>query len=242
MCFTVNVNIIKEELERRYGTDLIDHDNYRPSYYYHAHSLPDMPVVYKTKSEEKSISLFKWGLIPGWVRSEEEANRIRYMTFNAKAETLSEKPSFSRAFKRSRCIVPVSGFFEWQHIPGRKQPWYIYNPDEPVLSLAGLYDRWSMPGEGNDIYTFSIITTAANQLLAEIHNTKKRMPMILARDNEDKWLESDSTEELANLLRPLPDNILSAHKISPLIGNSRVNRNIPELIEPYTPPEDQPLF
>jgi len=241
MCFTVNVNIIKEELERRYGTNLVDHDNYRPSYYYHAHSLPDLPVVYRDESDDMNISLFKWGLIPGWVRSEEEAQKIRYMTFNAKAETLAEKPSFSRPLERSRCIIPVSGFFEWQHISGRKHPWYIFNPDEPVMSLGGLYDRWPMPGGEKDIYTFSIITTAANQLMTEIHNSKKRMPLILTRDNEDKWLQTSSAEELVNLLRPLPDNILSAYRISPLIGNRRVNRNTPELIKPYSSPEDQTL-
>ena len=113
MCFTVNVNIVREELEARYGSELIDHDKYRPSYYYHAYSLPSMPVVCSDRGAV--IRLFRWGLIPSWVTDEGEANEIMLKTFNARSETISSKPAFRDSYASRRCLVPVCGFFEWQH-------------------------------------------------------------------------------------------------------------------------------
>jgi putative SOS response-associated peptidase YedK len=105
VCFTVNVNIVKEELESRYGSELIDHDKYRPSYYYHAYSLPSMPVVCSDRTA--GIRLFRWGLIPSWVADEGEANDIMLKTFNARSETVSTKPAFRDSFASRRCLVPV---------------------------------------------------------------------------------------------------------------------------------------
>lgn len=242
MCFTVNVNIVKEELEKRFNTSFIDHENYRPSYYYHATSLPDLPVVGRFDNEI-NIRLLKWGLIPAWVGNEEEAGKIRYMTFNARAETLAARPSFRGSFRNGRCIVPVRGFFEWQHRHGRKVPWYVYLPHSEIMMLAGLYDSWRNPLDGNRINTFSIVTTEANELLSEIHNTKKRMPLVLKEKDADTWMDNDTKDvELENILKPLSDNVLKAHTISPLINNHKVNRNTPELIEEYSYPDQAGLF
>ncbi len=125
MCFTVNVNLIKEELENRYGATLIDPDNYRPSYYYHAFSLPELPAI--CSADPEKIRLLRWGLIPYWTRSIEDANEIRYKTFNARSESIDKKPSFSSPVRSRRCIIPLKGFFEWQHAGKRKIPWYIYH-------------------------------------------------------------------------------------------------------------------
>lgn len=242
MCFTVNVNIVKEELERRFNTSFIDHENYRPSYYYHAHALPDLPVA-GYFNNEFNIRMIKWGLIPGWTPGEEEARKIRYMTFNARAETLATKPSFSGSFTSRRCIIPVIGFYEWQHGGGDKIPWYIYMPDSKIMMLAGLYDSWRDPVTKDNLLTFTIITSAANKLLTEIHNTKKRMPVILQEHAEKKWLEPNTGEdELNEILKPYPDKDLLAHTISPLINNVRVNRNTAELVKPYEYPDQASLF
>ena len=138
MCFTVNVNIVREELEERYGAELIDHDKYRPSYYYHAYSLPLMPVV--CSDDPASLRLFRWGLIPSWAEDEKAAIEIMVKTFNARSETIETKPAFRESFISRRCLVPVRGFFEWQHIGGRKIPWYISLRDEDIFSLAGIWD------------------------------------------------------------------------------------------------------
>jgi len=240
VCFTVNLNIIKEELEARYGRELIDHEKYRPSFYYHAYSLPSMPVVCSDRGS--GIRLFRWGLIPSWVGDEDEANDILLKTFNARSETLSTKPAFRESFASRRCLVPVRGFFEWQHLGGRKIPWYITLRGEDIFSLAGIWDSWVMQG-GITLNTFSVVTTRANGLMEEIHNTKKRMPVILPSAAEGIWLREGLTRDsLAALMEPVASEMLAAHTVSPLITNARADRNRPELIKPYNYPVQGSLF
>lgn len=240
MCFTVNVNIVREELEERYGATLIDHDKYRPSYYFHAQSLPYLPAV--CSDDPSAIRLFRWGLIPSWAADEEEANDIMMKTFNARSETIDTKPAFRDSFESRRCLIPVKGFFEWQHVGGRKIPWYIRLRDEDIFSLAGIWDTWAMKG-GITVQTFSIVTTRANELMEEIHNTKKRMPVILPLSVEKTWLKEVLDRDAASLLmKPVASAMLQAHTISPLITNMRADRNRPELIMPYNYPIQGSLF
>ncbi len=241
MCFTVNVNIVKEELEKKFGASFIDHEKYRPSYYYHAHSLPELPVT-AIYNDEPEIRMLRWGLIPGWTEGEEEAGKIRYMTFNARAETLDAKPSFADSYLKRRCLIPVMGFYEWQHKGGEKIPWYIYSPDKKILMLAGLYDRWIDHRGGNSIMSFTVVTSAANNMLSEIHNTKKRMPVIIRDGKEKEWLSGQTDRhDLDAMLAPLPDECLRAHTISPLITRG-LDRNNPDLIKPYRYPDQASLF
>jgi putative SOS response-associated peptidase YedK len=241
MCFSVNVNLIREELENRYGATLIDPDKYRPSYYYHAFSLPEIPAICSGMSDR--IRLLRWGLIPAWVKTIEDANAIRYKTFNARSESIERKHSFSSSFRSKRCIIPVKGFFEWQHIGREKIPWYIYHSENDVLSIAGLYDEWTENSTGEIYSTFSIITTEANDLMAEIHNSAKRMPVILDKTNETRWVDlSTSAGEALSFLRPSPDEVLSAHTISPLVNDRTSNRNTPEVIRPFKRESDNLLF
>jgi putative SOS response-associated peptidase YedK len=240
MCFTVNVNIVREELEERYGSELIDHDKYRPSYYYHAYSLPYMPVV--CSGEKIRLNLFRWGLIPSWITDESEAREIMMKTFNARSETINTKPAFRDSFANRRCLVPVRGFFEWQHQGGRKIPWYITLKGEDIFSLAGIWDSWTIQG-GITLNTFSVVTTRANELMQEIHNTQKRMPVILPSSAGRLWLKEGLADEaLASLMEPVGSEMLDAHTISPLITNARADRNRPELIMPYNYPVQGTLF
>lgn len=241
MCFSVNVNLVKEELESRYGATLIDHDKYRPSYYYNAFSFPEIPAV--CSATPGKIQMLKWGLIPSWTPGIEDANEIRLKTFNARAESIANKPSFSSSFKSKRCVIPVRGFYEWQHKAKEKIPWYIYSTEGEILSIAGLYDEWVENNTGELHRTCSIITTSANDLMAEIHNSAKRMPVILDKKGEIKWIDQGSSAyDLSGLLVPCPSTNLKAHTISPLVNARNANRNIPELILPYTYPADNLLF
>jgi putative SOS response-associated peptidase YedK len=241
MCFTVNVNLIKEELENRYGATLIDPDKYRPSYYYHAFGLPSLPVIC---SEDPSIiQLLQWGLIPAWTKNIDEANKIRYKTFNARSESIETKPSYSSSFRSKRCIIPVKGYFEWQHIGDKKIPWYIFNAENEVLSIAGIYENWVENNTGETFRTFSIVTTKANDLMAHIHNSGKRMPVILDKTAETRWIDiSTSQDDALNLLLPCPSEILKAHTISPLINSRSSDRNTPQLIQPYNYSPENLLF
>ena len=229
MCFTVNVNLIREELESIYGRDFIDHEKYRPSYYYHAFSLPFLPVVASNR-----VQLMQWGLIPLWVRDMTQAEEIRKKTFNARSESISEKPSFAESFVSRRCIVPVNGFFEWQHRGKNRIPWYIMSSESDHLDMGGIWNEWSDPMTGNIYPTFSIVTTEANELMADIHNTARRMPLILDRNSIETWLSiTTDSSDLRNLLAPLPSSGLSAHTIGPLISNRKGDKNSPDLIAPY---------
>jgi putative SOS response-associated peptidase YedK len=232
MCFTVNVNLIKEELQNRYGATLIDPDKYRPSYYYHAFGLPSLPVICSEKPSE--ICLLKWGLIPSWTRTMDQANIIRYKTFNARSESIDSKPSFSSSFTSKRCIVPVKGFFEWQHVGKEKIPWYIYRADNDIISLAGIYENWTESNTGEIYSTFSIVTSEANNMMAEIHNSGKRMPVVLSKSSEIKWIDPGiQREDALSLLAPCPDDILKAHTIGPLINSRTSDKNTADLIKTY---------
>jgi putative SOS response-associated peptidase YedK len=241
MCFTVNVNLVKEELQNRYGATLIDPDKYRPSYYYHAFGLPEIPAV--CSAYPSRIRLLKWGLIPSWTRTLSDADVIRFKTFNARSESIDSKPSFSSSFKSKRCLIPVKGFFEWQHVGKEKIPWYIYHSENEILSLAGLYDEWIEDSTGEVYNTFSIITTDANALMSEIHNSAKRMPAIIDQSAEKEWLDISLTSDAAkSLLRPCSDGVLKAHKVGPLVNDRAANRNVPEVIQPVKVQRENLLF
>ncbi len=241
MCFTVNVNLVKEELENRFGATLIDPDKYRPSYYYNAFALPSIPAI--CSDDPSKIKLLKWGLIPSWTKSLDKANEIRYKTFNARSESISTKPSFSKSFRSKRCIIPVSGFFEWQHVGNENIPWYIYHSGNEIISIAGIYDDWVENNTGETFSTFSLITTEANDLMARIHNSGKRMPVILNKTSETKWLDLSILQAHAlELLVPAPSEMLKAHTISPLINSRASERNTPEIIQPYNYSSESLLF
>jgi putative SOS response-associated peptidase YedK len=241
MCFSVNVNLVKEEIELRYGVDFPGKYRYEPSYYYHAFGLPEIPAICSGKPG--TVTMVRWGLIPGWVKSQPDADEIRFRTFNAKSETLAEKPSFAPSLKSMRCIIPVRGFFEWQHAGKLKIPWYISLQEGQIITLAGLYSEWTGPGSGETQLTFSIITTEANEMMAKIHNSGKRMPAILSHEDEKKWLDlSAGADDVRQLLKPYPQELLKAHTISPLVNDRNANRNTPDLIKPYDYPQTELLF
>ena len=232
MCFSVNVNLVRDEIENRYNVSFPDRDRYQPSYYYHAFSLPELPAI--CSGSPGTVQLLRWGLIPSWIRNPDDAKEIRYKTFNARAESVNSKPSYSKSFRSRRCIIPVKGFFEWQHSGNEKIPWYIWHAGEEIFSIAGVYDSWVETNTGETLDTFSIITTDANDLLAVVHNSKKRMPVILDRDGEKRWISTDtSPEEALSLLTPCRSEILKAHTISDLVNNQKANRNSPEVIQPF---------
>jgi len=241
MCFSVNVNLVKEELEIRYGVIFPGKYRYEPSYYYHAFGLPHLPAI--CSEDPEIFRILQWGLIPSWIKTKDESEEIRKKTFNAKAESIDSKPSFSASFKARRCLIPVKGFYEWQHIGKEKIPWYIYVEGCEIFSIAGLYSRWTDNNTNEVFSTFSIVTTDANPMMAEIHNSKKRMPAILGTDKEKKWLDlSLAPGEVLNLLQPFPEKMMKAHTISPLVTSRTANRNTPDVILPYTYHKDNTLF
>ena len=214
MCFHNSMSKKAQQLAARYGrkSDIIEiaQDIINEQYHVNAFNFPKYPIV--TTSDE--IQVFNWGLIPFWIKTEEDADEIRRMTLNARADTIFEKPSFWEPIMKKRCIVPSTGYFEWRHEGGKKIPYYIYLKDEPIFSMAGIYDTWLDKETGNEHTTFSIITTDTNPLTDYIHNTKHRMPAILSKEDEEKWLEPGlSKAEIATLLNPYDADLMDAYVI-----------------------------
>jgi putative SOS response-associated peptidase YedK len=211
MCYTVRIDLTREELERRFGAKFLESGDFNTGTRINAFSFPVLPVICSDKPDE--IRLYRWGLIPYWVKDLKNAEEIRTKTFNAKAETIAEKPSFRNSLKRKRCLVPVNGFYEWQTLEKLKIPYYITVKGQPIVVLAGLYDQWSNRETGEIINTFTIVTTRANPMMEEIHNLKKRMPVILSPEFENKWLNLLADPEKEGLFEPYPQENMLAEKL-----------------------------
>jgi putative SOS response-associated peptidase YedK len=239
MCYTVEINIPRNELEKRFGARLREENTYKPGFFYSAFQLPALPVI----AEPGIIDIFTWGLIPFWVKNENQADSIRTKTFNAKAETLQDKPSFRKSLLYNRCLIPAHGFFEWHTLNGKKFPYYIRLKNDEPFAFAGLWDEWVNKETGEVLRTFTIVTTAANSLLEQIHNSKKRMPVILEPGAASAWLDNNgSTDSKLTLLKAVPSDSLTAYPVSPKASDARAERNVPEILQPYNYPDLQTLF
>ncbi len=142
------------------------------------------------------------------------AAQLRTKTLNAVGETVFEKPSFRKSIRTQRCLLPVSGFFEWRDLNNKKYPYFIRATDNDLFSLGCIYDTWVDKTTGEMKSTFSILTTPANPLMEKIHNIKKRMPLIIKPDDEAKWINPAlSVDEIKSLIQPLDEKSMSAYTI-----------------------------
>ncbi len=174
-----------------------------------------MPVIVHTGRPE--LAMMTWGLVPARAADTASAPRL----INARAETIGDKPSFRELMGHHRCLVPASGFFEWKKEGGKKIPFYVHLPDAPLFAFAGLYDEWRDPA-GGTLVTYTIITCKANGLLATVHN---RMPVILPRDTEDRWLSETPLQpgEYGEFLVPYPPGEMAMDRVSPLVNATGVD-------------------
>lgn len=164
----------------------------------------------------RELTLLRWGLVPSWAKDP----KTGYKMINARAETVATKPAFRVAFKRHRCLIPATGFYEWQAIAGGKQPYHIGLRDGGLLAFAGLWEHWRGEGEGEVIESCSIIVTEANALVRTLHD---RMPVILKPQDYARWLNSDviEAETLTPLLQPHDATRMRAYKVSKHVNNAR---------------------
>ncbi len=182
-------------------------------------------VVFEPESE-RVISQLKWGLVPSWSKEARTSQGL----INARAETITEKPSFREAFKSRRCIIPASGFYEWQkQTKGAKQPFYFYLKEKDVFGFAGLWEEWLDKESGELLETCTIITTEANEVLKPVH---ERMPVILKPESYDEWLDAKvkDTDDLQKLLVPYPAREMESHAVSTSVNIPDTNSE--ELIKP----------
>ncbi len=177
-----------------------------------APSQPVVAVRTVAAGSGREFVLLRWGLIPSWSKDPAIGNRL----INARAETAQEKPSFRNAFKRHRCLIPTNGFYEWQRLERGKQPYFVRMRDDRLFAFAGLWDRWESPDK-DVIETCTILTTAANTVLAPIHD---RMPVILPSAEYDRWLDPSlhNPDSLAPFLVPFPPEEMVASPVSPRVN------------------------
>ena len=185
-------------------------------------------VIIQEKDEQPSIEMLKWGLVPSWAKDPAIGNRM----INARAETLTTKPSFRSPLRKQRCLIPASGFYEWNKQGRAKTPYYIRLKSGQPFAFAGLWSHWHAP-DGSELRSFTIITTDANDLIRSIH---ARMPVILREDTEKLWLDpaQDISKDCISLLVPYPSDKLEAYPVSTLVNAPANDR--PECIEPVQSP------
>ena len=177
--------------------------------------------VVRLKDGERDLTEMRWGLVPFWAEDLKIGSRM----INAQSETCATKPAFRHAFKSRRCLVVADGFYEW---PTREKPRLITLKNNEPFSFAGLWESWR-PKDGDQVATFTILTTTPNEFMAPIHN---RMPVMLASDSWATWLGETraSSEELLALCRPFPSDRMISWAVSPRVGN--VKNTDGALVEP----------
>lgn len=223
MCGRFNQTASPEVIAQQFELD--DPPLFKPRYNI-APSQQVTAIRLDPNAVKRECVMLRWGLIPSWAKDP----KIAFQCINAKAETVAEKPSFRSAFKKRRCLVVATGFYEWQ-VQGRtKQPMCIGLRSKRPFAFAGLWEHWK-PLEGEPVETCTIITTEPNGLMAPIHN---RMPVILAPTSYDQWLDPtfQEVELLKALLRPYPSEELTAYPVSTLVNNPR--HDAPQCLEPVS--------
>ena len=183
------------------------------------------PVVV-VRHGEPAVDRFRWGLIPFWAKSVTAA--AKYSLINARGEEITEKRSYAIAFKRRRCVVPLSGFYEWKREGKTKRPFAIQLRDHPIMSVAGVWERWQPGDDTEPVHSFSIVTTRANTFMADIHD---RMPVILDGLDVEHWLDPEvqEPEQVLPLVRPCPPEWLTAYEVSTAVNSSR--NNSPDVLQ-----------
>jgi putative SOS response-associated peptidase YedK len=187
MCYQTRLIKKKEEIQQRFNVDIKALSSFEPKIVCKAFDFPKMPVI--TNKNPDKIELYNWGLIPQWAVD----TSIRTYTLNARIETLDKKNAFKNSIE-NRCLIIADGFYEWQWLNksgSKKQKFLITLPNESLFAFAGIFEQYTNDSK-QILNTYTILTTQANTLMAQIHNTKKRMPVILSPDEENSWLNGTS--------------------------------------------------
>lgn len=208
---------------------------FEPVFHANGFAFPLMPVI--TQAAPDKVQAYRWGLIPHWTGSLADAEKLRAQTLNARAETIFTKPAF-RSSVQYRCLILADGFFEWMTFQKSKYPHFVQLKDESVFAFAGLYSHWTDKESGELFRTYTLLTTDANPLLARIHNTKHRMPVVLPQALWQDWLQPELTQQqIAAQLHPLDDALMEGYPVSKRITNRGADTNVPEVRERVDYPE-----
>lgn len=215
MCYHTQQRADAARLKTRFRAQVVDEADALPRGPQSGFDHPRLPVI--VAGEPGRIQLLEWGLIPAWATAG-QARTLPNQTLNARAESVFEKASFRESILLRRCLVLVDGFFEWQHEGKQKMKFLLTVRGGEPFALGGLWAEWRDPASGQRRRTFSIVTTAANPLMAQIHNSKQRMPLMLLPQQEAEWLNLALTPmQIARLMVPFPETRMKAE---PLVSST----------------------
>jgi len=222
-----------DELAKYFDVDAVAEQVVEPSY--NVAPSQDVYVVVESGGVRR-LDRFRWGLVPFWAKDPTTG----YKMINARAESVTDKNAYKRAFHKRRCIIPADGFFEWKKVPGQKakQPYFIHRADGEPMAFAGLWEVWrpkDAPDDTEPLRTCTIITGQPNEKVADIHD---RMPVMLPPSAWPEWLDrdNDDVETLGKFLVPAPASLYALHPVTRAVNN--VQENGPELIDPAEEPLD----
>ncbi|HEY3781934.1 MAG TPA: SOS response-associated peptidase [Fimbriimonadaceae bacterium] len=240
MCARFTLRVSAEAMKELFDLDELPELLVR----YNIAPTQDVSAVTQSREGERMLRPLRWGLVPSWAKSLAVGSTM----INARSESLHERGAFRTAFEKRRCLIPSDGFFEWKEVTPeeeqgslfgeptkvkagkpKKQPYHFTLRDGKPFAFAGLWERWSDP-EGHVVDTCTIVTTAANELVAKLHD---RMPVILAPEDYALWLDRHEcdTAKLMPLMSPYPSERMKATAVNPVVGNSRIDT--PECVQPF---------
>lgn len=209
---------LREQFDETAAADILEEPGLLPRFNLAPSEF--LPGIRVTPNGGKEWAIMRWGLIPKWAKPD----RIPDRTFNARSETVAEKPTFRDAWKKRRCVIPVSGYYEWTGEKGSKQPFYFHPENNTPLLLAGLWETWRF--EDNVVDSCTIITRPSSGRLADYHH---RMPVFLGKENSNDWLFGESIQ-LESMIESVQTDFLKIDAVSREVNNSR--NDYPELINP----------
>lgn len=237
MCYhkslTNSIDYLADYYSVSYSNELAE--RYTPHYHENGFDFLPSPII--SLKEPTEFQLMNWGLIPWWVKSLPDGLKLRTQTLNCISEEMFDKPSFRDAANDGqRCLIPCSGFFEWRWMDEKgkmKIPYYIMLENQPVFSIAGLFSTWKDRQTDIDYRTYTVLTTKANPYMEMIHNSKKRMPVILPREYEKDWLNPNlNKEDVLALCQPSEQSGIQGYTISKLITSKKEETDVPKVLEP----------
>lgn len=193
MCYRTQLNTKIKKIENTFDARFLEPELFQSREEINAFEYLKTPVV--TNEAPGNLEMFHWGLIPFWAKDD----KIRSMTLNGRIESLEEKPAF-RSSVTNRCLVVATGYYEWQWLDPKgksKQKYFIKPTDQELFAFAGIYSHWRNPADGSPLNSYTIVTTQANELMSEIHNNKKRMPVVLHREDWSAWLSGADLKNFA---------------------------------------------
>ena len=217
----------KQKIAETFHAHLVNDGTPSPPWDYNVAPTTIQPIIRNNRDDnERELVSLRWGLIPFFTKNIKEVKGLS--TINARAETIGTSRSFREPFKKRRCLVPASGFYEWKRLDEKnKQPFAFDLANGTMMAFAGLWDAWRDPTNDKWLQSYTIITTDANELMAKVHD---RMPVILHPGDFDRWLnrDSDPARPPIDLLRPFPADEMEGFEVSKDVGN--VKNNSPELL------------